>query len=87
MLYAWMGFLNAEADPIPPELQRLATDLLEPACDQDPAVRPAPRRVPAIARGCCMIFEHESFEAARSFVAGPVLKAGLYEAPALRICE
>ena len=79
MLYAWMGFLKADADPIPPELQQLATDFLSqpvikiqlfgPLCDES-----------GHRAGMLMIFEHDSHEAARNFVtASPFLQAGLYE--------
>jgi uncharacterized protein YciI len=79
MLYAWMGFLKADADPIPAELQQLATDFLSqplitihlfgPLCDES-----------GHRAGMLMIFEHDSHEAAQSFVAtSPFLEAGLYE--------
>jgi uncharacterized protein YciI len=79
MLYAWMGFLKADADPITPELQQLATDFLSqpvikihlfgPLCD-DSGHR----------AGMLMIFEHDSHETARDFVTySPFLQAGIYE--------
>ena len=79
MLYAWMGFLHAEADPIPPELQQLATDFLS-----QPVIKIhlfGPLRDEAGRRaGMMMIFEHDNHDAAKSFVTeSPFLKAGLYE--------
>jgi uncharacterized protein YciI len=79
MLYAWMGFLKADADPIPPELQQLATDFLS-----QPAIKIhmfGPLREESGHRaGMLMIFEHDSHESAQSFVAAsPFLEAGLYE--------
>jgi uncharacterized protein YciI len=79
MLYAWIGFLRAEADPISPELQQLATDFLSqptikinlfgPLCEES-----------GHRGGMLMIFEHDDFESARAFVTdSPFLTAGLYE--------
>ena len=79
MLYAWMGFLKADAGPIAPELQQLATVFLSqpfikirsfgPLCDES-----------GQRTGMLMIFEHDSYAAAHSFVAeSPFLQAGLYE--------
>ena len=77
MLYVWLGFLKA--GPIPPELQQLATDFLS-----QPVIKIqhfGPLRDDSGRRaGMMMIFEHDSFVDARSFVAdSPFLQAGLYE--------
>ena len=79
MLYAWMGFLRSGADPIPPELQQQATDFLS-----QPVIKIqlfGPLRDEAGHRaGMLMIFEHDTLEGAKSFVAAsPFLEAGLYE--------
>ena len=79
MLYAWMGFLKSGADPISPEIQQMATDFLsQPAIDIQlfgPLCDDAGHRA-----GMLMIFEHDSYDSARAFVAdSPFLQAGLYE--------
>ena len=79
MLYAWICFLKPDADPIAPELQQLATDFL-----RQPVIKIhlfGPLRDEAGHRvGMMMIFEHDSLEAARTFVTdSPFLQAGLYE--------
>ena len=79
MLYAWIGFFRRHAEPIPPQLQKLATDFLS-----QPAIKIhlfGPLRNEAGHRaGMMMIFERDSYEAAQSFVLdSPFLQAGLYD--------
>lgn len=79
MLYAWMGFLKAGADPIPPELQQLATDFLSQPVIKIHLFGPL-RDESGHRAGMLMIFEHDSHEAAKNFVAdSPFLQAGIYE--------
>ena len=79
MLYAWMGFLNAEAEPISSELQQLATDFLSQPVIKIKLFGPLRDELGRRA-GMLMIFEHDSLEAARAYVSdSPFLKAGLYE--------
>ena len=79
MLYAWIGFLKDDADTISPELQQLATDFLSQPIIHIHIFGPL-RDESGHRAGMLMIFEHDSHEAARSFVtASPFLQAGLYE--------
>jgi uncharacterized protein YciI len=79
MLFAWMGFLRADAEPIPQSVQQQTTDFLsQPYIDiqyvgalRDPDGRRA---------GMMMIFDVPGRAEAEAFVAGsPYLDAGLYE--------
>jgi uncharacterized protein YciI len=79
MLYAWIGFLKPDADPIPQSVQREATDFLSQPLIKIHLFGPL-RDASGARAGMLMIFEHDSREAAESFVAGsPFLEAGLYE--------
>jgi uncharacterized protein YciI len=79
MLYAWIGFLRPDADPIPQTVQREATDFLSQPLIKIHLFGPL-RDASGGRAGMLMIFEHDSREAAESFVAGsPFLEAGLYE--------
>lgn len=79
MLYAWMGFLKADAGPIPQSVQEMTSDFLEqpliPIHFAGPLHGPSGNRA-----GMMMIFESKSREDAESFVSdSPYLKAHLYE--------
>ena len=79
MLYAWMGFLRSGAELVPQSVQQLTTEFLaQPSIDIHYA---GPLRDAAGNRaGMMMIFEHESREAAETFVSdSPYLRADLYE--------
>lgn len=79
MLYAWIGFLKPSSEPIPQMVQELTNDFLaQPFINIQLA---GPLRDAAGKRaGMMMIFEHDSREAAQSFVAeSPYLQASLYE--------
>jgi uncharacterized protein YciI len=79
MQYAWIGFLKADADPISPQLQELATEFLSQPIIKIKLFGPL-REESGHRAGMLMIFEHDSHEAAKSFVtASPFLQAGLYE--------
>ena len=79
MLYAWMGFLKPDAEPIPQSVQQQTTDFLgQPLIKIHFAgqLRDASGRC----AGMMMIFEHDSRESAESFVTdSPYLRANLYE--------
>jgi len=79
MLYAWMGFLKPDADPIPQSVQQLTSDFLG-----QPLIKihfaGALRDESGKRAGMMIVFEHDSREAAESFVMGsPYLQADLYE--------
>ena len=79
MLYAWIGFLKPDAGPIPQSVQQLTTDFLgQPLIkihSAGPLQDASGRRA-----GMMMVFEHDSREAAESFVTeSPYLRAGLYD--------
>ena len=79
MLYAWIGLLKPSSEPIPQMVQELTNDFLaQPFINIQLA---GPLRDAAGKRaGMMMIFEHDSLEAARTFVTdSPFLQAGLYE--------
>ena len=79
MLYAWMGFLKVDADPIAPSIQQLATDFLSQPLIKIHQFGPL-RDASGSRAGMLMIFEHDNRSAAESFVAdSPILEAGLYE--------
>ena len=79
MLYVWIGFLKAGADPVSASVQQQTNDFLaQPLIKIHSA---GPLRGPSGDReGALMIFEHESRESAEEFVSeSPYLNAGLYE--------
>lgn len=79
MLYAWICFFKPNADAITPELQQLATDFLSQPVIKIHMFGPL-RNESNHRAGMMMIFERDSYEAARSFVAdSPFLQADLYE--------
>jgi uncharacterized protein YciI len=79
MLYAWMGFLKPEAEPIAPSVQQEATDFLSQPLIKIRALGPL-RDASGKRAGMMMIFEDESREAAENFVRdSPYLQDGLYE--------
>jgi hypothetical protein len=79
MLYAWIGFLKAGAEPIPASIQEDVTDFLGQPLIPIRAAGPL-RDEQGKRAAMLMIFEHDSREAAESFVeCSPYLRAGLYE--------
>lgn len=79
MLYAWIGFLKAEAEAIPPSLQEDATDFLSQPLIKIQAAGPL-RDESGKRAAMMMIFEHDDRAAAEAFVKdSPYLKADLYE--------
>ena len=83
MLYVWMGFLRPDAGPIPQSVQEQTTDFLGQPFIK---VRYAGQLRDESGRraGMMMIFEHDSREAAESFVStSPYFHAGLYESERL----
>ena len=79
MLFAWMGFLKADAEAIPQSVQQQTTDFLsQPYIDirYGGPLRDAEGR----RAGMMMIFDVADRNAAEAFVKGsPYLDAGLYE--------
>ena len=79
MLYAWIGFLKPDADPVPETVQQLSTDFLAQPLIKIHSAGPL-RDADGRRAGMMMIFEHDSREGAEKFVAdSPYLKADLYE--------
>jgi uncharacterized protein YciI len=79
MLYAWIGYLKPDAEPIPQEVQLQTTDFLSQPYIKihsvGPLQDPDGRRA-----GMMMLFEVTDRTAAEAFVANsPYLRAGLYE--------
>jgi hypothetical protein len=79
MLFAWMGFLKPDAEPIPQSVQLQTTDFLsQPYIDIShvgPLLDSGGRRA-----GMMMIFDVPDRAAAEAFVnTSPYLDAGLYE--------
>ena len=79
MLFAWMGFLKPDAEPISQSVQQQTTDFLsQPYIDiayVGPLLDAAGKRA-----GMMMIFEVADLAAAEAFVkTSPYLDAGLYE--------
>jgi uncharacterized protein YciI len=79
MLYAWIGFLKPDAGPIPQSVQEQTTDFLGQLSITihfaGPLLDESGKRA-----GMMMVFEHDSREAAESFVRdSPYLQAGLYD--------
>jgi uncharacterized protein YciI len=78
MLYAWIGFLKPGTEDISPTLQQGATDFLSQPLITIRAAGPL-RDESGKRAGMMMVFEHDSREAAESFVAdSPYLRADLY---------
>ena len=79
MLYAWIGFLRPDAESIPPSLQESVTDFLSQPIIKIRAAGPL-RDASGKREAMMMIFEHDTREAAESFVKdSPYLTADLYE--------
>lgn len=79
MLYAWIGFLRAGTEAISPELQESVTDFLSQPIIKIRAAGPL-RDGSGKRAAMMMIFEHDSRDAAKSFVKNsPYLTANLYE--------
>ena len=79
MLYAWIGFLKPDADPIPQSVQLLATDFLSQPLIKIRAAGPL-RDGSGNRAAMMIIFEHDSREAAEAFVKdSPYLQADLYD--------
>ena len=79
MLFAWMGFLNPDAGPVPQSVQQQTTDFLsQPYIDiayVGPLLDAGGGRA-----GMMMIFDIADRAAAEAFVkTSPYLDAGLYE--------
>ena len=78
MLYAWIGFLKPDAEPIPQSVQQLTTDFLSQPLIRIRAAGPL-RDGSGKRAAMMMIFEHDSREAAEAFVKdSPYLAADLY---------
>ncbi|MFL6725572.1 MAG: YciI family protein [Sphingomicrobium sp.] len=79
MLFAWMGFLKRDAEPIPQSVQQQTTDFLsQPYIDIEYVGQL--RDGSGQRAGMMMIFEVADRAAAEAFVEGsPYLDAGLYE--------
>ena len=79
MLFAWMGFLKADADPIPQSVQQLTSSFLSQPYIDIHSVGPL-RDADGRRAGMMMIFDVADRAAAEAFVKGsPYLEAGLYE--------
>ena len=79
MLFAWMGFLKADAEPIPQSVQEQTNDFLSqpfiPIRSVGQLRDEAGKRA-----GMMMVFEVDNRAAAEALVENsPYLKAGLYE--------
>ena len=79
MLFAWMGFLKVDAEPIPQSVQEQTNDFLSqpfiPIRSVGQLRDEAGKRA-----GMMMLFEVENRAAAEALVENsPYLKAGLYE--------
>jgi uncharacterized protein YciI len=79
MLYVWMGFLKADAGPVPQSVQEETTGFLAQPLIQIHFAGQL-RDESGERAGMMMIFEHDSREAAEALIANsPYLRAGLYE--------
>ena len=79
MLFAWIGFLKPDADPVPQSVQQQTSDFLGQPYIGIKYVGPL-RDAEGRRAGMLMIFEVENRAAAEAFVKGsPYLIAGLYE--------
>jgi YCII-related domain len=78
MLYAWIGILKPDAEPIAQSVQEWTSDFIGQPFIKIQSVGPL-RDESGGRAGMMMIFEHDSREAAESFVReSPYLRAGLY---------
>jgi uncharacterized protein YciI len=79
MLFAWIGFLRAGAEPIPQSVQEQTNDFLQQPYMTIHSVGPL-RNADGARAGMMMIFEVDSRKTAEAFVrTSPYLNAGLYE--------
>ena len=79
MLFAWMGFLKADAGPVPQDVQQQTNDFLQQPYITIHSVGPL-RDETGRRAGMMMVFEVEDRAAAEVWVANsPYLTAGLYE--------
>lgn len=79
MLFAWMGFLKAGAEPIPQSVQEQANDFLQQPYVPIRSVGQL-RNEQGQRAGMMMVFEVEDRATAEALVeTSPYLKAGLYE--------
>ena len=79
MLFAWMGFLRPDAEPVPQSVQQQTSDFLGQPYIDIQFVGPL-RDADGRRAGMMMIFEVADRAAAETFVqSSPYLKAGLYE--------
>ena len=79
MLFAWMGFLKADAGPVPQDVQQQTTDFLSQPYIDIQFVGPL-RDAEGRRAGMMMIFDVADRGAAEAFVkTSPYLDAGLYE--------
>jgi hypothetical protein len=79
MLFAWMGFLKANAGPVPQDVQQQTTDFLSQPYIDIQSVGPL-RDEHGRRAGMMMIFDVTDRAAAEAFVqTSPYLDAGLYE--------
>jgi len=79
MLYAWIGFLKPGVQSIPPALQERVTDFLSQPIIKIRAAGPL-RDFSGKRAAMMMIFEHDTRDAAESFVKdSPYLTDDLYE--------
>jgi uncharacterized protein YciI len=79
MIFAWMGFLKPDAEPIPQSVQQQTTDFLSQPYINIQSVGPLRNRSGKRA-GMMMIFEVDDWDTAQSFVkTSPYLDAGLYQ--------
>jgi uncharacterized protein YciI len=79
MLFAWIGFLKPDAEPIPQDVQLQTTDFLSQPYINIRSVGPLHDEGGKRA-GMMMLFEVSDRKAAEAFVANsPYLQAGLYE--------
>jgi len=80
MQFVWMGFLKADAGPVPLEVQQQTNDFLQQPYIPIHSVG-ALRDEHGRRAGMMMIFDVEERTAAEALVeSSPYLKAGLYEA-------
>jgi uncharacterized protein YciI len=79
MLFAWMGFLKADAGPIPQSVQQQTTAFLSQPYIDIRSVGPL-RDADGRRVGMMMIFDVADRGTAEAFVSGsPYLNAGLYD--------
>jgi uncharacterized protein YciI len=79
MLFAWIGFLKPDADPVPQSVQQQTSEFLGQPFIDIQFVGPL-RDADGKRAGMLMIFEVADRSAAETFVNGsPYLTAGLYE--------